>query len=123
MTHPDGEGWGLHVRAHVAFLQRLIDAGQILVSGPVNGMGKRAGFINMTVYSVTQAHDLIAQDPFALEGLIENLPFWNGHLCLALSRAPNRRLEIEIGSCLSHQAIQAAYLVSHFQSILFNCGT
>jgi uncharacterized protein len=73
MTHPDGEGWGLHVRAHVTFLQRLIDAGQILVSGPVNGMGKRAGFIIMTVDSVTEAHDLIAQDPFALEGLIDEL--------------------------------------------------
>jgi len=73
MTHPDGEGWGLHVVAHVAFLNRLIDAGQILVSGPVSGMGKRAGFIIMMVGSVAEAHELIAQDPFAIEGLIDEL--------------------------------------------------
>jgi len=73
MTHPDGEGWDLHVGAHVAFLKRLIDAGHILVSGPVSGLGKRAGFIIMTVGSVSEARDLIAQDPFALEGLIDEL--------------------------------------------------
>lgn len=73
MTHPDGEGWGLHVLAHVAFLKRLIDAGQVLVSGPVSGLGKRAGFIIMTVGSVTEARDVIAQDPFAVEGLIDEL--------------------------------------------------
>ena len=73
MTHPEGDGWGHHVAAHVAFLQRLIDAGQIRVSGPVNGLGKRAGFIIMTVADLAEAHALIAQDPFAIEGLIDDL--------------------------------------------------
>jgi uncharacterized protein len=73
MTHPDGEGWGQHVSAHVAFLNRLIHAGHILVSGPVSGLGKRAGFIIMTVANISEARDLIAQDPFALEGLIDEL--------------------------------------------------
>lgn len=73
MTHPDGEGWGQHVSAHVAFLNRLIDAGHILVSGPVSGLGKRAGFIIMTVANISEARDLIAQDPFAVEGLIDEL--------------------------------------------------
>lgn len=73
MTHPDGEGWGQHVAAHVAFLNRLIDAGEILVSGPVSGLGKRAGFIIMTVADITEARDLIRQDPFAVKGLIDEL--------------------------------------------------
>jgi uncharacterized protein YciI len=73
MTHPDGEGWGQHVSAHVAFLKRLIHAGHILVSGPVSGLGKRAGFIIMTVANISEARDLIAQDPFAVEGLIDEL--------------------------------------------------
>jgi uncharacterized protein len=73
MTHPDGEGWGQHVSAHVAFLKRLIHAGHILASGPVSGLGKRAGFIIMTVASISEARDLIAQDPFAVEGLIDEL--------------------------------------------------
>ena len=73
MMHPDGKGWGQHVSAHVAFLNRLIHAGHILVSGPFSGLGKRAGFIIMTVANISEAHDLIAQDPFAVEGLIDEL--------------------------------------------------
>lgn len=73
MTHPDGEGWGVHVAAHVAFLQLLIDAGQIRVSGPVQGLGKRAGVIIMTVHSADEARRLIEQDPFFTEGLIDDL--------------------------------------------------
>lgn len=73
MTHPDGEGWGQHVTAHVAFLKRLIEARQILVSGPVNGLGKRAGFIITTVADIAEARALIGQDPFAIEGLIDEL--------------------------------------------------
>lgn len=73
MTHPDGEGWGQHVAAHVTFLKRLIETGQIRVSGPVSGLGKRAGFIIMTVANEAEAHALITQDPFAIEGLIDEL--------------------------------------------------
>jgi uncharacterized protein YciI len=73
MTHPDGEGWARHVAAHVAFLNRLIEKGQIRVSGPVKGFGKRAGFIIMTVADLDEAHDLISHDPFAIEGLIDEL--------------------------------------------------
>jgi uncharacterized protein len=73
MTHPDGDGWGTHVAAHVAFLQRLIAAGHVRVSGPVTGLGKRAGFIIMTVADIDAARSLIAQDPFAVEGLIDEL--------------------------------------------------
>ncbi|MFM7028323.1 MAG: YciI family protein [Chakrabartia sp.] len=73
MTHPDGEGWGTHVKAHVTFLNRLIESGKIIVSGPVQGLGKRAGFIIMTVADRAEAQGLIEQDPFAIEGLIDEL--------------------------------------------------
>ena len=73
MAHPDSERWGRHVSAHVAFLNRLIHAGHILVSGPVSGLGKRAVFIIMTVANISEARDLIAQDPFAVKGLIDEL--------------------------------------------------
>ena len=73
MTHPDGDGWGKHAAAHVSFLNRLIDAGQIRVSGPVTGLGKRAGFIIMTVASIEEARSLVEQDPFAVKGLIDEL--------------------------------------------------
>ena len=73
MTHPDGEGWGLHVGPHVAYLKGLIEAGKIRASGPVTGLGKRAGFIIMTVESREEAQGLVDADPFALEGLIDEL--------------------------------------------------
>lgn len=73
MTHPDGDGWGRHVLPHVAFLQGLIDVGKIRASGPVAGLGKRAGFIIMTADSREEVERLIAQDPFAVEGLIDEL--------------------------------------------------
>ena len=79
MTHPDGDGWGQHVMAHVGFLQGLIEAGKIRASGPVTGLGKRAGFIVMTVDNREEAERLIAQDPFAIERLIDELTIleWN----------------------------------------------
>lgn len=73
MTHPDGDGWGQHVMAHVAFLQQLIDAGSIRASGPVTDLGKRAGFIIMTADNREEIEKLIAQDPFSVEGLIDEL--------------------------------------------------
>ena len=79
MTHPDGEGWGQHVMPHVGFLQELIEAGKVRASGPVTGLGKRAGFFIMTVDNREEAERLIAQDPFAIEGLIDELTIleWN----------------------------------------------
>jgi len=73
MTHPDGEGWGQHVMPHVAFLQSLIEAGKVKASGPVKGFDKRAGFIIMTAENREEVEQLIAQDPFAIEGLIDEL--------------------------------------------------
>ncbi len=73
MTHPDGDGWGRHVIPHVTYLKGLIEAGKIRASGPVTGLGKRAGFIIMTVDDLDEANRLIAADPFAIEGLIDDL--------------------------------------------------
>ena len=79
MTHPDGGSWGHHVIAHVDYLRRLIDAGKVRASGPVEGFGCRAGFLIMTVADRAEAEALIAADPFAIEGLIDTLTIleWN----------------------------------------------
>ena len=73
MTHPHGDGWGQHVIPHVNYLRGLIDAGQIRASGPVTGLGKRAGFIIFTADSREAVERLIAEDPFAIERLIDDL--------------------------------------------------
>ncbi|MES2896175.1 MAG: YciI family protein [Pseudomonadota bacterium] len=93
MTHPDGDGWGRHVIAHVDYLRGLIEAGKIRASGPVSGLGKRAGFIVMTVDDIEEARRLVAEDPFATEGLIDELTIleWDpmfGAFAKESSRAP-----------------------------------
>ena len=93
MTHPDGEGWGRHVVPHVAYLQTLIDAGKIRASGPVTGLGQRAGFIIMTADNREEVEHLVAKDPFAIEGLIDELTIlaWDpmfGAFADDASRAP-----------------------------------
>jgi uncharacterized protein len=73
MTHPDSDGWGRHVVPHINYLKGLIEARKIRASGPVTGLGKRAGFIIMTVADREEVERLIAEDPFAIEGLIDEL--------------------------------------------------
>jgi hypothetical protein len=73
MTHPDGEGWGRHVASHVAFLKSLIEAGKVRASGPVTGLGKRAGFIIVTSDDRNEIEQLVAQGPFSIAGLIDDL--------------------------------------------------
>lgn len=91
MTHPDGEGWGRHVLPHVGFLQAQIEAGKIKASGPVTGLSKRAGFIIMTADSREEVERLISQDPFAIEGLIDELTIlaWDP-MFGAFANDPNR---------------------------------
>lgn len=73
MTHPDGEGWAHHALSHVQYLQSLIEVGKIRASGPVTGLGKRAGFIIMTADSRDEVEQLVAADPFSTENLIDEL--------------------------------------------------
>ena len=91
MTHPDGEGWGRHVIAHVDYLRGLIDQGKIRASGPVSGLGKRAGFIIMTVDDLDEARRLVDADPFTIEGLVDELTIveWDP-MFGAFSRDPSR---------------------------------
>lgn len=61
MEHPDGEGLGQHVAAHVLYLRRLIQEGSLLASGPLKGASRQ------------EVDAMIAGDPFASEGLICDL--------------------------------------------------
>ncbi|MEN9717433.1 MAG: hypothetical protein RIQ99_311 [Pseudomonadota bacterium] len=79
MTHPDGPGWGQHVMAHVEYLNQLVVLGKLRASGPVEGLGQRAGLLIFTVADRAELDALIAADPFAVEGLIDDLTVveWN----------------------------------------------
>ena len=73
MTHPDGEGWGEHVMAHVEYLRGLVGQGKLRASGPARGLPLRAGLLVFTVADRVELDALIAADPFAIEGLIDQL--------------------------------------------------
>jgi len=79
MTHPDGPGWGEHVMPHVDYLNGLIAAGKLRASGPVVGGSQRAGLLIFAVQDRSELDALIADDPFAIEGLIDELTVteWN----------------------------------------------
>lgn len=73
MTHPDGDGWGRHVAPHVEYLRTLVADGKLRASGRAIGLGLRAGLLIFTVADRAELDRLIAADPFAVEGLIEEL--------------------------------------------------
>lgn len=73
MTHPDGDGWARHVMPHVDYLKALVARGKLRASGPAKGLGLRAGLLIFTVADRAELDALIADDPFAREGLIEAL--------------------------------------------------
>lgn len=79
MSHPDGPGWGEHVMPHVEYLNGLIAAGKLRASGPVTGRAKRAGLLVFSVADRAELDALIAADPFAIQGLIDELTVteWN----------------------------------------------
>ena len=73
MTHPIGDGWGLHVMPHVEYLQGLVAQGKLRASGPATGLPLRAGLLIFKVEDRAELDALIAADPFAIEGLIDEL--------------------------------------------------
>ena len=79
MTHPDGPGWRQHVMPHVEYLNGLIAAGKLRASGPVKGQAQRAGLLVFSVADRAELDALIAADPFAFQGLIDELTVteWN----------------------------------------------
>ncbi len=79
MSHPDGDGWAAHVAAHVAYLRELVASGKLRASGPAKGLALRTGVLIFAVEDRAELDALIAADPFAREGLIEELTVteWN----------------------------------------------
>tara|TARA_B110000503_G_scaffold85373_1_gene129792 strand:+ start:28173 stop:28430 length:258 start_codon:yes stop_codon:yes gene_type:complete len=58
---------------HVAWLQDRLSDGSLLASGPVNGTSIKSALLIMSAPSLASLNDVIASDPFATEGLIENM--------------------------------------------------
>jgi uncharacterized protein YciI len=73
MSHPDGDGGTRRLADHVAYLQKLVAAGALRASGRLIGTRLRSGFLIFTVPDRATVEALVAEDPFAVAGLIESL--------------------------------------------------
>ena len=73
MSHPDGEGWGKHLQAHVDYLKLLVADGWLRASGRLKGKPLRSGFLIFKADSQEKVEAIVRDDPFAKENLIAEL--------------------------------------------------
>ena len=71
--HPDEDGWKRHLISHIGWLQAQLKAGTLLASGPFSDRTVRPAMLIMTAPDRPSLDRLIATDPFAEHGVIENM--------------------------------------------------
>lgn len=71
--HHDEVGWRQHLVPHITWLQDRLKEGSLLASGPFNALPHKAALLIMSASDRAALDALIASDPFAIEGLIENM--------------------------------------------------
>lgn len=71
--HPNEDGWKQHVMPHVIWLQNRLKDGSLLASGPFMDTAVKSALLIMDAPDRAALDRLIASDPFAEHGLIENM--------------------------------------------------
>ncbi len=71
--HPDEDGWRNYVLPHLSWLQECVVNGSLLASGPLQGEVVRPALLIMSAPDRSALDAVIATDPFAQHGLIENM--------------------------------------------------
>ncbi len=71
--HPNGEGWQRELGAHIAWLRDRVADGGVRASGPLKDAPDRAAMLVMHADDRAALDAIIATDPFAIHGLIENM--------------------------------------------------
>ena len=71
--HPDAAGWRKHVGAHVEWLRERLADGSVRASGPFRETAHHSALLIMAAPDRTALNAIIATDPFAVHGLIENM--------------------------------------------------
>jgi len=72
-THPNEAEWRQHLMAHIDYLRALLKTGELRASGPLNGTAVRSAMLIMSAENREALMATIAKDPFAIEGLIEDM--------------------------------------------------
>ena len=71
--HPDEARWRQHLPPHIVWLQDRLKDGSLLASGPFSNSPQRAAMLIMSAPDRGALDALIASDPYAAQGLIENM--------------------------------------------------
>ena len=71
--HPDEEGWRAHLLPHIAWLRDRVADDTVLASGSLPDSPVKAALLIMAAPDRPALDALIATDPFAIQGLIENM--------------------------------------------------
>ena len=71
--HPDEDGWQRYVMPHIDWLKERLKDGALLASGPLSEQTVKSALLIMRAADKPSLESIIASDPFAEEGLIENM--------------------------------------------------
>ena len=71
--HPDEAGWQVHLRPHVDWLKLRLADGALIASGPFPGEPVKSAMLIMAAPDRAALEAIIATDPFASHGLIDNV--------------------------------------------------
>ncbi len=72
-THPNEAGWTAELLPHLHYLQDQLKSGVLLASGPFMDGGVKSAMLIMSGANREAVLAEIAKDPFAIEGLIEDM--------------------------------------------------
>lgn len=71
--HPNEAGWKEHMMPHILWLQAQLKAGSLIASGPFSDRTVRPAMLILSAPDRPTLDALIATDPFAEQGLIDNM--------------------------------------------------
>ncbi|MEG3125768.1 YciI family protein [Sphingomonas sp. GB1N7] len=71
--HPDEDGWKEYLMPHIDWLQAQLKTEALLASGPFSDRTVRPAMLIMNAADRPALDALIATDPFAEHGLIDNM--------------------------------------------------
>ncbi|MBN2841260.1 MAG: hypothetical protein JXP37_09935 [Coriobacteriia bacterium] len=69
-VRPDDTGGDEHLRAHVDYLNGLVEEGVLRASGPLVGTPQMSSMLILSVANRDQAHEIIAADPYVAHGVV-----------------------------------------------------
>ena len=72
-VHPDEQRWNEFLEPHLHWIQKLLDEGSILASGPLPDAPVLSAIIIMKARDRAQVDNLLATDPYIAEGLVTEL--------------------------------------------------